>query len=117
MPGMSERSRERRGPLFWLMSRSRRFWIIAVISSILYVASFGPACWITSRVDVGARAVEIVYQPIMQVGFRGPSFVREIVLGYGELVADPRYCFAKSGPIERWTPVEWWDGISPPPYK
>jgi len=31
---------------------------------VLYVASFGPACWITGRTDFGWQAVPIVYRPL-----------------------------------------------------
>jgi len=52
--GMSERSRKRRGPLLWLGGRSRRFWIVmAVILPVIYVGSFGPACWWTTLSPTG----------------------------------------------------------------
>jgi hypothetical protein len=39
-----------RGPLTWLSARTWRFWLFAAIAlPVLYVASFGPACWLASR--------------------------------------------------------------------
>jgi hypothetical protein len=41
------------------------FWaIVVVVVVLLYVASFGPACWITSRLDRGADLVPVVYRPL-----------------------------------------------------
>lgn len=31
---------------------------------VIYVASFGPACWITSRMDFGADLIPIIYEPV-----------------------------------------------------
>src|SRR5436190_23317650 len=45
---MDERPTKRRGPITWLAGRSRRFWIgLAMLLPVLYVVSFGPACWWT----------------------------------------------------------------------
>lgn len=51
----------RRGPLYWLAGRSRRFWILATTVPMLYVASFGPACWISSRIQPGGEFVNAAY--------------------------------------------------------
>ena len=42
------------------------FWAtVAVVAALVaYPLSFGPACWITSRTDVGASAIPIVYRPL-----------------------------------------------------
>jgi hypothetical protein len=46
---MDERPNKSRGPLLWLAGRSRRFWVGAmVMMPLLYVGSFGPACWLTA---------------------------------------------------------------------
>jgi len=49
---------------------------------ILYVASFGPACWLTSRTVVlrddevyEATAVSAAYQPLLRLAFRGPHAI------------------------------------------
>ncbi|MFN0051487.1 MAG: hypothetical protein ACKV0T_04805 [Planctomycetales bacterium] len=47
---MNERATKRLGPVLWLASRTRRFWIaVALLLPVLYVGSFGPACWVTAR--------------------------------------------------------------------
>jgi hypothetical protein len=41
------------------------FWATVVLAVVLlYVASFGPACWISSRTNAGAAAVSTVYRPL-----------------------------------------------------
>lgn len=43
------------------------FWATAfLLLPVLYVASFGPACWIASRVDDGSF-VAAAYQPLMRL--------------------------------------------------
>jgi hypothetical protein len=65
---MSERPTKRRGPLLWLAGRSRRFWIVGALLPVLYVASFGPACWISSRAKYGNLTVlPAVYLPLLEV--------------------------------------------------
>jgi len=39
---MVEPERKRRGPIGWLVARTRRFWIAVALLPVLYVASFGP---------------------------------------------------------------------------
>jgi hypothetical protein len=42
------------------------FWATAAVTvALLYVASFGPACWISSRAGIGQKIVAIVYRPIL----------------------------------------------------
>jgi hypothetical protein len=43
-------------------------WTLVLVLSLptLYVASFGPACWITSRLDYGTSLVPIVYRPLIR---------------------------------------------------
>jgi hypothetical protein len=49
------------------------FWatVVAVCLPLIYVLSFGPACWISSRLDRGAMGVNCVYQPLMRLCCRG----------------------------------------------
>jgi hypothetical protein len=53
----------------WLAGRSRRFWIAIALLPVLYVASFGPACWISSRVNYGNwinfTVLPTVYRPLL----------------------------------------------------
>jgi hypothetical protein len=42
------------------------FWAtVIVVVLLLYVASFGPACWISERTATGAGPVSVVYQPML----------------------------------------------------
>ena len=64
------------------MSDERRIsvwpWAAAVLLGlpVIYVASFGPACWVTGRFNTGATALAIVYKPITG----GRSWSEETVL-------------------------------------
>lgn len=42
------------------------FWIVLglIALPLLYVAGFGPACWISSRLNAGTGVVTVVYRPI-----------------------------------------------------
>lgn len=61
---------KRRGPLGWLVARTWRFWVVAaLLMPLLYVGSFGPACWITARLSSGARIPPppkwmLIYSPL-----------------------------------------------------
>jgi len=49
-------SRKQPGVAFWAT--------VVVVVAALYVASFGPACWITSWTNIGARIIPVAYLPI-----------------------------------------------------
>jgi len=42
-------------------------WIVAVLIGlpVLYVASFGPACWLNERRYLGRAVVEAIYSPVL----------------------------------------------------
>ena len=41
------------------------FWAtVVVVVALVYLLSFGPACWISSRMNVGADLVPVVYRPL-----------------------------------------------------
>lgn len=52
-----------------IVNRRERWakWTLAAAIGIpaLYIASFGPACWITSRIEFGASKVPIFYLPVI----------------------------------------------------
>ena len=63
---MGEPERKRRGPIT-LFYESRRFrWTIiaVVLIPILYVVSFGPACWLCNYGRLEARPVWLGYRPV-----------------------------------------------------
>ena len=65
---MAGQPTNRGGPFYWLKRRSRRFWIIAIaLLPVLYVGSFGPACWLCSRQPgSNPHAIPDLYIPIGQ---------------------------------------------------
>src|SRR5262245_28459002 len=79
---MDERPTKRRGPMTWLAGRSRRFRIGLAMLPVLYVASFGPACWISSRLQPSGRFVSSAYSPIIPVMFQGPMSVQYVLMRY-----------------------------------
>ena len=43
------------------------FWItVALVAVLVYPLSFGPACWITSRLGHGAVILPVIYWPIIR---------------------------------------------------
>jgi hypothetical protein len=42
------------------------FWAtVALVVPLLYVASFGPACWLTSHLERGENLLPIIYRPLV----------------------------------------------------
>ncbi len=50
-------SRKKPGVAFWAT-------VVVVVVLVAYPLSFGPACWISSRLNAGTRAVTVVYRPV-----------------------------------------------------
>ena len=50
--------RKKPGVAFWAT-------VVLVVVLTLYVLSFGPACWITSRMNFGTSAIGVIYRPIV----------------------------------------------------
>lgn len=71
---------QRGGPLLWLTRRSRRFWILAMTIPMLYLASFGPACWISGLVQPEAEFVNLAYPHLIKIMWHRSS------LGYESLL-------------------------------
>jgi len=46
---------------------AKRLMAVNIAIPILYVASFGPACWISSRVNRGASFVTAIYGPAVKI--------------------------------------------------
>jgi hypothetical protein len=70
----------RGGPLLWLAARSRRFWIMAMTLPMLYLASFGPACWISSLVQPDAEFVNTAYPQFVWIMWHRSSLGFESLL-------------------------------------
>src|SRR5262249_46398366 len=64
---MDKSERKRSGPLLWLGRRSMPVWICVALLPALYVASFGPACWLTATSVPGRAGLTrgmIVFWPL-----------------------------------------------------
>ena len=61
-------------------------WIVAPLIGlpVLYVVSFGPACWMGERMNAGVHAVSIVYRPIIRFTHKS-SHARRVALRYASL--------------------------------
>lgn len=74
-----------------MTNQRRPFWplLIAVLVGlpVLYVASFGPACWILSRLGNGKGVAAVVYGPLLpEIVALGPrELSHRTMLRYGEL--------------------------------
>ena len=66
---MSEQ-RRRPGVAFWAT--------VVVVVGLVYVLSFGPACWISERTVIGSRAISTAYQPMLRLWMRTEQFGRAI---------------------------------------
>jgi hypothetical protein len=102
MPGMSEQRTNRGGPLYWLKRRSRRFWIIAAMLPALYVVSFGPACWISSRIRIGSKAVPLLYAPLNWAWNHGGPSLAGPLHWYTCLFADENWEWVLDGEESKW---------------
>jgi hypothetical protein len=47
-------------------------WIVALLIGlpVLYVASFGPACWLDERLDTQSKCISVVYYPVIRLANR-----------------------------------------------
>jgi|GEM_PF-2345511 len=71
---------------------------IAVLSSpVLYVAGFGPACYISSRIGLGNEFVSSVYQPLLALD--SPRIIRRVIGRYASAFAAKDWVI--SGPSSR----------------
>ena len=55
---------------------------------VLYVLSFGPACWITSRTHAGASKIRIVYSPMTWVSSSSNRLAETLSWYAGNCAAD-----------------------------
>ena len=77
--------------------------MLLVVLPILYVASFGPACWISDRDLLSENVVFRIYSPIVDLCVSAQSLgLRRAMTWYGELMPTPQ---PKTGP-RRWSTVE-----------
>ena len=64
-------------------------WIMALLVAlpVLYVLSFGPACWLNERGFLGMNAVSSVYSPVLATAENGR--LPKIIEWYARLGAKP----------------------------
>jgi hypothetical protein len=75
-----------------ILNRRERWakWTLAGVVGVpvLYVVSFGPACWISSRMQPSGKVVSAIYLPIIRVMWRGrPYVVQGALMHYVEFGA------------------------------
>lgn len=78
---------------------------------LLYVVSFGPACWVSSRMGRGAFVVDVAFQPIMRLAYRGPAPISGMLKWYTELGAAEHWALDGA---EKSDSVSWEENAPPP---
>src|SRR5690348_15603930 len=72
--------RKKAGVAFWAT--------VAVVALLLYPLSFGPACWITSRLDRGADLLPVIYRPLTWgMSAESDTRISRAIMWYAELGA------------------------------
>ena len=67
-------------------------WVAVLIGlPVLYVVSFGPACWTTSRTNSGAGIIPVVYAPIVKCLSSKKMWLRWTVSKFSTLGAPPEW--------------------------
>jgi hypothetical protein len=64
-------------------------WIVAVLTGlpVLYVASFGPACWIVSHANLSGKIATVPYRPMIWSWQYGPEFLSRTIYRYSTVGA------------------------------
>jgi len=65
------------------------FWATVGLVVVLvgYPLNFGPACWISSRVQPSGEAVSLFYRPVAWVIYNGPDWITNPIGAYGFFMA------------------------------
>jgi hypothetical protein len=68
------------------------FWATVVVVAVLvgYPLSFGPACWISSRVNPSGKIVSVIYLPILWALVDGPDWLQEPIERYAWMGSSTR---------------------------
>ncbi len=77
---------------------------VMLVVVLSYVASFGPACWITSRANVGNRVVSVVYRPLLMLADTGIAGVDGALLWYAYVGSPDEWAWASDNEGVTW---EW----------
>jgi hypothetical protein len=68
-----------------------------IVLPVLYVASFGPACWISSRATKCVPIVETACSPMMFICDVSPNFVVQFIQWYSGIGASGRWYWGMEG--------------------
>lgn len=77
--------RKKSGWVFWAT--------VILLLVVLYVASFGPACWVTSWVGLDGRIVTVFYAPIIWHFLHDTMGAGQTIDSYSRLAARPDWRF------------------------
>lgn len=98
------------------------FWaaVVVVVVLVLYPLSFGPACWITSRLDRGADMVPVLYHPFTSaMSPQTDTTIDSVIIWYAELGAAENWVWGavwEAGETPGSEHVRWdWVEIIPTP--
>lgn len=89
-----------------IVNRRERWakWTLAAVLNlpVLYVASFGPACWVSSRSGTGGSVVSSAYQPILRLAFHSPGVIGTGILRYAQIFSNGDWTVAYVGGRYQW---------------
>ena len=65
------------------------FWTVVALFAVLvgYPLSFGPACWIISRMHSRIPVAELIYRPVIWAWINSPSPIQKAGIWYASLAA------------------------------
>jgi hypothetical protein len=90
---------------------TERTLILAVGLPVFYVASFGPACWITSHAEMGQTIVAMAYYPLGRLCVHGhhlsPEEISPALRWYATVFANESWEWSDSGDIDDQGNVAW----------
>jgi hypothetical protein len=75
--------RKKPGVAFWAT-------VVVVVVLVAYPLSFGPACWISSRVKADEKFVNGFYQPVLRMTSGRQGWLQRVALWYSALGVAPR---------------------------
>ena len=72
------------------------FWATVVVVAVLaYPLSFGPACWITSRLDRGSDLVPTIYRPFTWgMSEQSGTTINSVIMWYAKVGAAENWVWA-----------------------
>ena len=69
--------------------------------SLLYVASFGPACWVASRLDRGADLLPVIYGPFTWgMSPQTDTTISRAIMWYAEIGAAENWVWGSHSEVD-----------------